>query len=63
MESMIKLDLRNDSKNAAADNLPDAQHKEPEPPAMHSKRLNRLLHKVGHHASVNSQGKSGIFSK
>ena len=62
MESMIKLNLRSDSEKAAADNLPNPQHKEPESPATSSKRLNRLLKKVGHQASA-SQGKSGIFTK
>ena len=63
MENMIKLNLRSDSEKAAADNLPNPQYKEPESPAMHSKRLNRLLKKVGHHASAGSPGKSGIFTK
>lgn len=63
MESMIKLNLRSDSEKAAADNLPNPQYKEPESPAMHSKRLNRLLKKVGHQASSGSPSKSGIFTK
>jgi hypothetical protein len=62
MESMIKLNLRSESEKAAANNLPNPQDKEPESPAMHSKRLNRLLKKVGHHASA-SQGTSGMFTK
>jgi hypothetical protein len=62
MENMIKLNLRSDNEKAAADNLPNPQDKEPESPAMHSKRLNRLLKKVGHHASA-SPSKSGIFTK
>ncbi len=62
MENMIKLNLRSDSEKAAADNLPNPQYKEPESPATSNKRLNRLLKKVGHHASA-SQGKSGIFTK
>ena len=61
MESMIKLNLRSESEKAAADNLPNPQAKEPEPSVLHSKRLNRLLKKVGHHAS--SESKSGIFTK
>jgi len=62
MESMIKLNLRSESENAAADNLPKPQPRESDSPAISSKRLNRLLKKVGHHASA-SQGKSGIFTK
>ena len=62
MESMIQLNLRSDSEKAAADNLPNPPDKEPETPAISSKRLNRILKKVGHQASAN-QGKSGIFTK
>ena len=63
MESMIKLDLRSESENAAANNLPKSQTNEPEAPIVHSKRLNRMLKKVGHHQAAVSQGKSGIFTK
>ena len=63
MESMIKLNLRSESEKAAANNLPNPQDKEPESPAMHSKRLNRLLKKVGHQASSGGSSKSGIFTK
>ncbi len=62
MDSMIKLNLRSDSENAAADNLPNPQPKESETPVISSKRLNRLLKKVGHQASA-SPSKSGIFTK
>jgi hypothetical protein len=62
MERMIQLNLRSDSENAAANNLPNSP-KEPETPVVHSKRLNRMLKKVGHHQATASQGKSGIFTK
>jgi hypothetical protein len=64
MDSMITLNLRSDSQKAAADNLPNAQVKEPEPPVSSSKRLNRILKKAAHKASGEyGAGKSGIFSK
>jgi hypothetical protein len=62
MERMIQLNLRSDSENAAANNLPNPSYKEPETPVISSKRLNRLLKKVGHQASA-SPSKSGIFTK
>jgi hypothetical protein len=64
MESMIQLNLRSDCEKAAADNLPNTQYKEPESPAMSSKRLNRILKKAAHKGSGEyGAGKSGIFSK
>jgi hypothetical protein len=64
MENMIQLNLRSDSEKAAADNLPNSQMKEPEPPAINSKRLNRILKKAAHRASGEfGQSKGGIFSK
>ena len=63
MESMIQLNLRSDSEKAAADNLPNPQHREPDSPAI-SKRLNRILKNAAHKASAQfGQSKSGIFSK
>jgi len=64
MENMIKLNLRSDSEKAAADNLPNPQHREPDSPAISSKRLNRILKNAAHKASAQfGQSKSGIFSK
>jgi len=63
MESMIQLNLRSESESAAANNLPKSPTNEPESPIIHSKRLNRMLKKVGHHQATVSQGKSGIFTK
>lgn len=65
MERFIQLNLRSDSEKAAADNSPNSVVREPENPAMASKRLNKMLKKAAHKASAEygRGGKSGIFSK
>ena len=65
MERFIQLNLRRDSEKAAADNSPNSGYREPEPPAIGSKRLNKLLRKAAHKASAEygRGGKGGIFSK
>ena len=65
MERFIQLNLRSDSEKAAADNSPSPVYREPEPPAMGSKRLNEMLKKAAHKASAEygRGGRSGIFSK
>ncbi|HET7348310.1 MAG TPA: hypothetical protein VFJ10_13335 [Acidobacteriaceae bacterium] len=65
MESFIQLNLRSDSEKAAAENSPNPVVREPEPPALGSKRLNKMLRKAAHKASAEygRGGKGGIFSK
>jgi len=65
MERFIQLNLRSDSEKAAADNSPNPVVREPESPAMASKRLNKMLKKAAHKASseYGRGGKGGIFSK
>ena len=65
MERFIQLNLRSDSEKAAADNSPNPGYREPEPSAIGSKRLNKMLKKAAHKASAEygRGSKGGIFSK
>lgn len=64
MERMIQLNLRSDSEKAAAENLPNPENKQPESPAIGSKRLNKILRNAAHKASAHyGQNNSGVFSK
>ena len=65
MERFIQLNLRSESEKGAADNSPNPGYREPESPAMGSKRLNKMLRKAAHKASAEygRGGKGGIFSK
>ncbi|HEY2466982.1 MAG TPA: hypothetical protein VGI45_03945 [Terracidiphilus sp.] len=64
MERFIQLNLRSDSEKAAADNLPNRESKELEPPVIGSKRLNKILKKAAHKASAEyGRSSSGVFSK
>jgi len=64
MERFIQLNLRSDSEKAAAENLPNPQNNEPEPAAIGSKRLNKILKNAAHKASAQySRSNTGVFSK
>jgi hypothetical protein len=63
MERFIQLNLHSDSEKPETANLPNPEHKNPEPAAP-SKRLKRLVNKAAHKAATEfGRNKSGIFSK
>lgn len=64
MERFIQLNLHSDSEKAGEANVPNQERKEPEPPVISSKRVNKMINRAAHKASSEyGRGGSGIFSK